>query len=301
MKVFVTGGTGAIGRPAVTALVAAGHSVTALARSEPKAAELAAKGATPVRGSLFDAARLATLFAGHDVIANLATALPPTADFARLSAWKENIRIRTEGSANVVDAALKAGVQRLVQESVSMIYRDRGAAWIDEDWTTDDFPMARSNHAAEASAQRFTAAGGIGVVLRFGWFYGPGATHSEEFLALARRHGIAFMIGPPHTYLSSIHVADGGRAVAAALQAPAGRYNIVDDQPLTKRAFADALAHAAGRKHYIRAPGSLALIMGDNTTSLTRSLRVSNTRFKQLTGWAPQFPSAREGFAAMNE
>ncbi len=299
MKVLVTGGTGAIGRPSVSALVAAGHSVTALARSEQKAAELAAKGATPVRGSIFDPSHLATLFAGHDVIVNLATALPPTADFAKLSAWKENIRIRTEGSACVVDAAHRAGVPRIVQESVSMIYRDRGADWIDEDWPTDDFPMARSNHAAEASTQRFTAAGGTGVVLRFGWFYGPGAAHSEEFLALARKRGIAFMIGPPHTYLSSIHVADGGRAVAAALQAPAGLFNVVDDEPLTKRDFADALAHAAGRKHYIRAPGSLALIMGDNTTSLTRSLRVSNARFKQLTGWAPHFPSAREGLAAM--
>lgn len=301
MKVFVTGGTGAIGRPAVTALVSAGHAVTALARSEPKAAELAAKGATPVRGSIFDTAQLATLCAGHDVIVNLATALPPTTDFARLSAWKENIRIRTEGSACVVDAALRAGVPRIVQESVSMIYRDRDADWINEDWATDDFPMARSNHAAEASAQRFTSAGGAGVVLRFGWLHGRGAAHSEEFLALARKRGIAFMIGPPNTYLSSIHVDDGGRAVAAALEAPAGVYNIVDDEPLTKRDYADALARAAGRKHYVRAPGSLALIMGDNTTSLTRSLRVSNARFKQLTGWAPQFPSAREGLAAMNE
>lgn len=300
MKVFVTGGTGAIGRPAVNALVAAGHSVTALARSDAKAAELAARGATPVRGSLFDTAHLATLFAGQDAIANLATALPATADFARFSAWKENIRIRTEGSASVVDAALQAGVPRIVQESVSMIYRDRGGEWIDEDWATDDFPMAMSNHAAEASAQRFTAAGGVGVVLRFGWFYGRGAAHSEEFLALARKRGVAFMIGPPRSYLSSIHIEDGGRAIASALEAPAGVYNIVDDEPLTKRDWADALARAAGRKRYIRAPGSLALILGDNTTSLTRSLRVSNAWFKHLTGWAPQFPSAREGLAAMS-
>jgi nucleoside-diphosphate-sugar epimerase len=230
---------------------------------------------------------------------NLATALPATADFARPSAWKENNRIRTEGSAKVVDAAIQAGVPRMLQESVSMIYRDRGDAWIDEDWATDDFPMARSNHAAEASAHRFTASGGTGVVLRFGWFYGPGATHSEEFLALARKRGVAMMIGPPGTYLSSIHVTDGGRAVEQALGAPSGVYNIVDDEPLTKRDFADALAKAAGRKRYMRAPGSLALLMGDNTTSLTRSLRVSNARFRELTGWAPQFPSAREGLAAM--
>jgi len=136
-------------------------------------------------------------------------------------------------------------------------------------------------------------------VLRFDWLCAPGAAHSEEFLA--RKRGIAFMIGPPHTYLSSTHVADCGRAVASALQVPTGRHNIVDDEPLTKREYADALARAAGHKHYVRAPGSLALIMGDNITLLTRSLRVSNARFQLLNGWVPQFPSAREGLAATNE
>jgi nucleoside-diphosphate-sugar epimerase len=91
--------------------------------------------------------------------------------------------------------------------------------------------MARANHAAEASANRFSAADGVGIVLRFGWFYGPGATHREEFLGLARR-GICVMMGAPNTYVSSIHVADGG-AVAAALTVAAGTYNVVDDEPLT--------------------------------------------------------------------
>ena len=301
MRVFVTGGTGAIGRPAIRALIALGHSVTALSRSEEKDAELRERGANPVRGSIYDIAHLTDLFAGHDAAINLATALPRTADFARLSAWKENIRIRTEGSAAVVDAALRACVPRVVQESVSMIYRDRGADWIDEEWVTDDFPMARSNLAAEASVQRFAAAGGAGVVLRFGWFYGVGARHSEEFLNLARDHGIAMTLGRAGTYLSSIQIDDGGRAVEAALHVPAGIYNIVDDEPLTKRDYANALARAAGRKHFLRAPGALALVMGDNTTSLTRSLRVSNARFKSLTKWAPLFPSAREGLAAMGK
>jgi nucleoside-diphosphate-sugar epimerase len=58
--------------------------------------------------------------------------------------------------------------------------------------------MARANLAAEANANRFTAAGGVGVVLRFGWFYGPGATHSEEFFALARRH-VCISMGRPTT------------------------------------------------------------------------------------------------------
>jgi nucleoside-diphosphate-sugar epimerase len=299
MKVFVTGGTGAIGRHAVAALIADGHQVTALSRSEAKSAQLRQQGATPVAGSIFDQSQLATLFAGHDAVANLATALPATADFRKIDAWDENIRIRTQGSAAVMDAALAAGVKCVMQESVSMIYRDGRDAWIDESWLTDDFPMAQSNLAAEASANRFMRAGGTGIILRFGWFYGRGAKHSEEFLALAKRYGLCVMMGAPDTYVSSIHVEDGGRAVSAALTAPAGIYNIVDDAPLTKRAFADAIAAAANRKMVLRAPGRLANLLGNGTTSLTRSLRVSNATFKAATGWSPHYRSAKEGWLAM--
>jgi nucleoside-diphosphate-sugar epimerase len=234
---------------------------------------------------------------GNHAVVNLATAIPPTSKFMQTKVWAENDRVRTEGSAAIVDAAIKAGVSRVVQESVSMLYRDQGDVWIDEDSPTDIFPMAHANHAAEASANRFSAAGGVGVVLRFGWFYEPGATHSEEFLALARRR-ICVMIGPPNTYVSSIHVTDGGTAVASALTVAAGTYNIVDNEPLTKRAYADALAAAAGKRVCLRIPGRLALLLGNRSTSLTRSLRVSNARFRAACGWVPIYPSAREGWMA---
>lgn len=297
MKVFVTGATGAIGGHAVPALVRLGHIVTALARTTEKAALLRNQGALPVAVSIYDRAALTEAFAEHDAVINLATAIPPTAKFMQTKAWADNDRVRMEGSAAIVDAAIAAGISRVVQESVSMIYRDGGDTWIDEDWPTDNFPMARANHSAEASANRFTAAGGVGVVLRFGWFYGPGAKHSEEFLALARRH-ICIMMGPPDSHVSSIHVGDGGAAVAAALTVPAGTYNIVDEEPLTKRAYADALAAAAGKSAWLRAPGQLALLLGDRSTSLTRSLRVRNARFRAASGWSPIYPSAREGWLA---
>jgi nucleoside-diphosphate-sugar epimerase len=298
MKVFVAGGTGAIGGQAVPALVRAGHQVTALARTPEKAALLSRRGATPIMVSIFDRVALKDAFMEHQAIVNLATAIPPTSKFMQTKAWADNDRLRTEGAAAVVDAAIEAGVSRVVQESVSMLYRERHDVWIDEDSPTDNFPMARANHAAEASANRFSLAGGVGVVLRFGWFYGPGARHSEEFLALARRR-ICVMMGPPDTYVSSVHVADGGAAVAAALTVPAGTYNIVDDEPLTKRAYADALAAAAGKRVCVRVPGRLALLLGDRSTSLTRSLRVSNARFREASGWAPIYPSAREGWIAI--
>jgi nucleoside-diphosphate-sugar epimerase len=88
----------------------------------------------------------------------------------------------------------------------ALIYRDGGDRWIDEDWPTDRFPSAAGNHAAEANAQQFAHGGGAAVILRFGIFYGLGAAHSEQIMALARRH-IGFQAGHPDSYVSSIHVA----------------------------------------------------------------------------------------------
>jgi nucleoside-diphosphate-sugar epimerase len=296
-RVLVVGGTGAVGHHTIPALVREGHAVTALARTPSKAASLTAQGATPVAVSLFEPSALAAAFAGHHAVVNLATAIPPMTRFLSIRAWRANDRVRIQGSAAVVDAALVAGVGRLVQESVAMLYRDHGAGWVDEDAPIDRYPMARGNLAAEANAQRFWEAGGTGIVVRFGWFYGPGAAHSEQLLALARRH-LGLVLGPPSSYVSSIHVADAGAAVAAALHAPAGTFNIVDDEPLTKREYADALARAAGTKLWLRGPGRAGLLFGDRLTSLTRSLRVSNARFRTATGWAPRYPSAREGWIA---
>jgi nucleoside-diphosphate-sugar epimerase len=297
MRVFVTGATGAVGQYATRALINAGHTVTAIARTTEKAAALRERGATPVSVSVFDRDALAKVFAGHDAVINLTSAIPPTAQFMNANAWAANDQVRTEGSAAIADAAIAAGMPRVVQESVSMLYPDRGDAWIDESIPTDHYPMARANLAAESSANRFAATGQVGVVLRFGWFYGPGAKHSEEFLALARRH-ICVMMGAPDGYVSSIHMTDAGNAVVAALNAPAGTFNVVDDEPLRKRDYAKVLAAAAGTTAWLHLPGRMALLLGDRSTSLTRSVRVSNKRFQAATGWTPQYPSAREGWLA---
>ena len=121
MKVFVVGGTGAIGGHAVPALVRAGHAVTASARTPNKAARLSKQGASPVRVSIFERAALTEAFEGHDAVINIATAIPPTSRFMWTKAWAANDRVRKEGSAAIVDAAIAAGVGRGVEESVSII------------------------------------------------------------------------------------------------------------------------------------------------------------------------------------
>lgn len=293
---FVTGGTGAVGRHALRALADDGHEVSALARGDAKAAQVREDGGRPVTGDLFDAASLAPLVGGADAVVNLATAIPPLSRFGSAKAWAVNERVRAEGSTALVDAVLAAGVRRYVQESVAFLYVDGGDAWIDEDHPVDDIPLLQGNHVAEANAHRVADAGGAGVVLRFGWFNGPGATHSEQFLDLARRH-VAVQMGRPGSYTSSINTLDAGSAVVAALAAPAGTYNVVDDEPLTNRAFGDALGAAVGTRPWLRLPGRAALLSGEKSSPVTRSVRASNARFREATGWAPRFPSAREALA----
>lgn len=298
MRVFVTGGTGAIGSHAVPALIAAGHDVTAMVRDDAKAMVVTRQGATPRRVSLFDRDALTAAFRGHDAVVNMASALPSPQRFVLKSAWAQCHRIRTEGSAAVVDAACAAAVPRVVQESVAMLYRDGADRWLDEDCPVDHYPIAAGNHAAEGSVRRFAQTGGDAVTLRFGLFYGPGAAHSEQIMDAARHH-VAFQAGRRDSYMSSIYLTDAASAVVAALTCPAGTYNVVDDEPVTKTQHTQALAAAVGVRPWITGPGRLALLLGDRTTSMTRSLRVSNARFRQATGWAPRHRSVREGYRAM--
>jgi nucleoside-diphosphate-sugar epimerase len=73
---------------------------------------------------------------------------------------------------------------------------------------------------------------------------------------------------------------------------------VVDDEPLTKRAYAAALADAVGTRPWIKGPGRLPRLLGHRLDSLMRSMRVSNRRFREVSGWAPAHPSAREAWAA---
>ncbi|MGW4094310.1 NAD-dependent epimerase/dehydratase family protein [Nocardia sp. NPDC004750] len=297
MRVFLIGATGAIGTPAVEALIGSGYELTAMARTVDKALQLERQGADVAMVSMFDLEKLTEAFADHEAVINLATAIPATIGrFLRRAEWRENDRIRYEGSAIVAEAARRAGVRRLVQESVSMIYQDGGNRWLDETAPIDYFPMARGNLAAEGNARAFTGRERSSVILRFGLFYGPQPALSRQQLELARCH-VALMIGPADAYKPAIHLTDAAAAVAAALQTAPGTYNIVDNHPLTNREWSDALGAAVGTRPWLRLPGRAALLLGDKLTSQTRSLRVCNHAFRAASGWSPHFSSAREGWA----
>ncbi|GLY83529.1 NAD-dependent epimerase/dehydratase family protein [Actinoallomurus iriomotensis] len=297
MRILVTGATGVIGQRVVKLLIAAGHTVTGVARTEPKAALLRDMGADPVEVDLFDPSAVRGAVAGHEAVVNLATKIPPPTQAARTSAWSETERIRREASRHLVDAALEAGAGRFVQESICFIYADRGHAWIDEDVPLDPPPLGRANEAAEAQARRFTEAGGTGVVLRFGQFYAWDSTHTRYMRRMARLR-LPAIPGPKDAYASAIAADDAATAVVAALGAPAGTWNVTDDRPLTRGEFHRTLTETLG----VRPPvttGSLPLRLSRNLGFYLRSQRVSNRRFKQATGWSPRLTDAGAGWRAM--
>jgi nucleoside-diphosphate-sugar epimerase len=243
-------------------------------------------GADPVEASLFDPESLRTAVVGHDAVVNLATHIPPLSRASRPEAWAENERIRREGSRNLVDAASACGVTVFVQESLAFCYEDRGEEWIDETTPLVTEDVTGSVETAEANVARFAESGGRGVVLRFGRFYDVTSDHTRAQLRAATL-GVSGEVGAVDGYQPLVDVRDAAEAVALALDAPAGVYNVVDDGPLTRREVDAVVARAVGRRRLHRpldkAPGRL----GPSTSLFSRSMRVSNRKFVDATGWRP--------------
>lgn len=293
MKVLVLGATGSAGRSTLPLLLAAGHDVHAHARSDTGHRWIATLGATPVRGDSSDPARLRTWLRGCDAVIDLRVRVPEPAHAPLPWAWRDYARLRGRECGVLVDAALDAEVSRVVRDTVTMTYDEGDDAWLDESFPTRASGALAANLVAEHHLARFTAFGGSGVVIRCGGFYGPHDEFSKEVMAAARK-GRSLILGPAAGWTSAIHTADVGRALAAALTAPAGIYNAVDDEPLTRRELHDLLADAAGRTVRPYPAWTVRLTSGP-VRSLARSHRVTNAKLRDL-GWRPSIPSRRQGW-----
>lgn len=297
MKVFLTGATGVLGRPTVRRLVTAGHEVRALARSDKNEGLLNRLGAIPVRTDLFDRGALERAIPGTEAVLHLATKIPPFKEATKRESWDENIRIRSEGTRLLVDVALATGVRSFIYPSITFLYPDGGDRWIDADTPIDPVSGLQSAVDAEEEVARFTRSGGRGVTLRMGAFYSPEAQNIVDTLEAARK-GFALMIGAGDAYWPQIWVDDAAEAVVVALlRAPAGVYDVVDDEPLTRDELKHLIARAAGRKRLVSPPTlAVRVVAGKDAMFAARSQRVSNKKFKEATGWSPTMRSAREGW-----
>ena len=299
LKVLVTGATGVVGRRLVPLLVSQGHIVVACCRTPEQRIALERIGAISSDADFFSPPSLRRACSGCDAVVNLATHMPSSvSQMIHLSAWKENDRVRRIGSSNLVDAALAEGVGRFVQESFAPVYPDSGDRWIEESTPLRPVRYNRTVLDAERSASRFTRSGGIGVVLRFAGFYGPDSRFLAEGISQVRK-GRAFLPGSPDAYVSSVTHDDAATAAAAALTLPAGAYNVVDDEPVTRREYFESLAEALGVPPPKPLPWWTKWLLGSLGPLLSRSLRISNRKLKAASTWTPSYRSVREGWPSV--
>ena len=300
VKVFVAGGTGAIGFPSVHALTLRGHKVYATARGEEKASLLRAIGVEPVFVDIYDLAALRRAIRGCDAVIRLTTKLsgPMTAMRSRRF-WSETNRLRTSGARLLVDAAIAESVGTFISESFYSVYCDAGESFVDERSETNGGGIETLEAAlkGESEALSFTATGGSGIVLRFGAYYSPEAASTLETIRLASRR-LFPLIGGGSLFISSIYLDDAAQAVAHALSAPAGVYNVCDDEPVQFSVYLRTLAGTLGAKMPLGVPGFLgSALMGYPWHWLSRSVRMENAKLKAATAWSPKVRSIRDGWS----
>ena len=308
MKVFLAGATGAIGRPLVDRLLAGGHEVTALTRSEASAAALRERGVSAVVADAFDrdAVIAAVVAAQPEVVINQLTALPqhiPVQSYAK--ALEPTNRLRREAGPILAEAAVAAGARRLIAQSVAFFLAPDPGKVLDESapvWAAPPRPLTSAAEAMMTLERAVLEAPGIeGLVLRYGYFYGPGSSFARDGSSsrdVAR--GRFPVVGDGGGLFSFIHVDDAAAATVAALDHGApGVYHVTDDQPVAQRDWLPEMARAMGAPKPRRIPAWLAgLVAGPGIARAAQQLPgASNAKAKRELDWAPSRPTYREGFA----
>jgi nucleoside-diphosphate-sugar epimerase len=310
MRVFVAGASGAIGKQLVPRLLAAGHEVHGMTRSESKQAMLHELGAVPVVADALDPDQVAEAVAGArpDVIVHELSAIGPLdmrhfdRDFALTN------RLRTEGTDHLLSAGQAMGVRRFVAQSVAaygMYMRTGGTVKSEED-PLEESPAREMRETLAAVRHLEDAVLGAewteGIVLRYGAFYGPGTSMApgEEQFELVRRRKFP-LVGDGGGVWSFIHVADAAEATVAAIEhGSRGIYNVVDDEPAPVAEWLPALAQELGAKKPMRVPRFIGrLFAGETGVRMMTEIRgASNAKAKRELQWRPAHPSWRRGFAA---
>lgn len=305
MKVLLAGATGAIGRPLLSAMAEAGHEVLAIVRDPAKRDLVTGLGAVPVLADVLDRDALLRAVDGHsaDVVMHQATALRDAG--RKLRPDDPTLVLRDAGSRHLIDAARAVGADRFVTQSLitGYGYRDHGDKILTED---DEFGLLLGNAGdvvttSSVRAEQLPAAAGLDTIaLRYGMFYGPNA-FSDLFAGMMRKRIPVLPMGETATS-SFIHVWDAAVAAVAAMERgrPGEAYNIVDDEPMSWRAFMTAVASTHGTPKPLALPRWLLRRVSQYLGCLLidTTLRVSHEKATAELGWTPKFRSVRDGLAA---
>ena len=304
MRVFVAGGSGALGRRLVPQLVARGHQVTATATGPAKLSLLEQLGADGVVMDGLDAVSVgeAVAAARPDAIVNQMTGL------SGAHAGKPNLRkadrffaatnrLRSEGTDHLLAAAEATGVTNFVAQSFGAFNGIRQGGWV----KTEEDPMDPGPASARKGAEALCHLEDVvvragGAVLRYGGFYGPGATDDQVEFVRKRKFPL---VGRGTGYFSWVHLDDAASATVLAVEQQAkGVFNVVDDEPAPVSEWLPYLAACAGAKPPMRIPTWLArLLAGEMVVGMmTEGRGFSNAKAKQELGWAPRYASWRDGF-----
>jgi nucleoside-diphosphate-sugar epimerase len=310
MRVFVAGATGAIGRQLLPRLVAAGHGVHGMTRSESKRALLSELGAVPVVADALDPDQVAEAVARAkpEVIVHELTAIGPVNPRRLDRDFAQTNRLRTEGTDHLLSAGQAVGVRRFVAQGVAGYgaYARTGGPVKSEDDPLESTPARAMRETAAALRHLEQAVLGAGwtegIVLRYGVFYGPGTTLApgEEQFELVRKRKFP-LVGDAGGVWSFIHVADAADATVAAVERGSrGVYNVVDDDPAQVAEWLPALAEQLDAKKPMRVPRFVGrLFAGEaGVVMMTEARGASNAKAKRELGWRPAHPSWRQGFAA---
>jgi 2-alkyl-3-oxoalkanoate reductase len=305
MRVFVAGATGALGRHLVPMLVAAGHEVTATTRTPGKLAQLREACAEPVvvDGLDREAVMAAVRAAAPEVIVHQMTALAGMRSLRKPDqVFAATNELRTRGTDNLLAAAAQAGTRRVIAQSNDRAYEHSGGPVKTEEDPLASRPpspsSARSLAAIKHVDETVPLAAPEGIVLRYGAFYGPGA--SELLLDAVRKRQVP-VIGGGTGISSFIEITDAAAATLAAVEGGApGAYNVVDSDPAPVAEWLPYLAKVAGARPPLRVPAWLVrLLAGEFVVALMTSARgSSNEKARKELGWEPRYPSWREGFRA---
>jgi nucleoside-diphosphate-sugar epimerase len=308
MKVLVAGATGGLGRSLVPKLVAAGHEVTGMIRSESGAAGVRAQGADVVFADGLDAAavKAAVDAARPEVVVHQMTALKGGIEFKKFDqSFALTNRLRIEGTDNLLSASQAAGVRRFVVQSYAgWNMQQSGSATKTEADPLNPDPavfqretMAAIKHLESA----VTKADGLeGVALRYANFYGPTGAIGKggEVVELIKKRKMP-LIGSGTGVWSFIHYDDAADATVKAVESDAvGIYQIADDDPAEVRVWLPELARILGAKPPLHIPAWLGrLAVGDvGVDAFTKIRGVDNKLAKATFDWQPGYSSWRDGF-----